>query len=187
MKFSSRDRGITLVEMLVVLVIVAIVAMQVTPSFTRLLSASDRHSEISDLITLINLARNTAIYEQTTVTLCPVDADSRCSRDWKLPLVAFRDPQRTKTVAMPSQIIWQRQINHIGTIRGATGIHTYFQFNSSGLAYGAIGNITWCPDNGDATLAAQIRINMGGRPTLAKDRDGDDIVEDSGGRPVACS
>ncbi|MDV3505355.1 GspH/FimT family protein [Marinobacter sp. M-5] len=187
MKFSSRDRGITLVEMLVVLVIVAIVAMQVTPSFTRLLSTSDRHSEISDLITLINVARNTAIYEQTTVTLCPVDADSRCSRDWKLPLVAFRDPQRTKTVAMPSQIIWQRQINRIGTIRGATGIHTYFQFNSSGLAYGAIGNITWCPDNGDATLAAQIRINMGGRPTLAKDRDGDDIVEDSGGRPVACS
>lgn len=186
MKFSSRDRGITLVELLVVLVIAVIVAMQITPSFTRLLSSSDRHSEISDLITLINLARNTAVYEQTTVTLCPVDETSRCSRDWSLPLMAFRDPERTRTVATPSQIIWQRQTNNIGNVQGATGIHTYFRFNSSGLAYGAIGNITWCPDNGDSTLAAQIRINMGGRPTLAEDRDGDGIVEDSGGRPIAC-
>ncbi|WP_213478247.1 GspH/FimT family pseudopilin [Marinobacter lipolyticus] len=187
MTLFQRNRGITLVELLVTLAIVAIVATQITPSFSRLLATSDRNSEIGELITLINVARNTAIYEQTTVTLCPIDETNRCNRDWDLPLVAFRDPGRTRTVSDPSQIIRERQTNNIGTIRGATGIHTYFRFNASGLAYGAIGNITWCPNDGDAALAAQIRINMGGRPTLAKDRDGDGIVEDSGGRPVACS
>jgi type IV fimbrial biogenesis protein FimT len=118
--------------------------------------------------------------------MCPIGKDNRCIRDWSLPIVVFRDPERSAKISDEAQVIRVRQTESKGTLKGATGIHSYFRFNPSGFAWGAIGNITWCPQNDDPTLATQIRINMGGRPKLAKDRDNDGIVEDSRGKPITC-
>ncbi len=186
MKHLRIARGFSLLELIIVLSIAAIIAAFASASFDTVLKNSRQQSALSELISLINLARNSAIQEQITVTLCPLASDNKCGADWSKPIVAFRDPDRTKSASNESQILRVVQLNDSGHVTGKTGIRNYFRFRPSGLAEEAIGNIIWCPDDHDNKYASQIRINMGGRPFVSKDSDNDGIVEDAYGHPVQC-
>lgn len=183
---NNRLSGFTLVELLVVLALTTILLSQAIPGIESLLNRSGRHGAVGDIVSLLNLARNTAVHEQQTVTLCPLGADNRCTNNWSQPITAFRDPSRTKTVLAQSQIIRVTTPPKHGRLTVKSGIHNYFRFRSDGMASGAIGHFIWCPDNNDNSLAAQIRINMGGRPQVARDNDGDGVAEDAYGKPLTC-
>ncbi|WP_162525024.1 GspH/FimT family pseudopilin [Marinobacter sp. BW6] len=178
--------GFTLVELSVVLAISAIILAFAIPGTANLLNHSGRHTALSDLIATLNLARNTAINEQTTVTLCAIGNDSKCANDWSLPIVAFRDPTRSKQIKHDSQIVRVMHPIETGRLVVRSGIHNYFRFQSSGWSRGTLGHFIWCPDSDDNHYAAQVRINMGGRPQMARDYDGDGVVEDASGDPVTC-
>lgn len=178
--------GVTLLELLITLVILSIVVSLAVPPLSSLLTRSAHQSNQMDLLGVINLARTTAIMEGSNVTLCPIDENGKCSRDWSLDLVAFRDPQRTRQLADSSLVIRVLQPRENGKLKGNTGIRNYFGFRADGVAREAIGNIIWCPLNDAPSKAFQIRINMGGRPMIAQDSDGDGIVEDSRGKPIDC-
>lgn len=183
---NYEHRGFTLVELVIVVAISVILLSQVVPGMGNLIKHSQRHSAVSDLITLLNLARSTSVQEQQIVTLCPLDDNNQCTGDWSRPITAFRDPTRSKTLSSPSQVIRIGLPPKHGRLIVKSGNRSYFRFRATGMAREAIGNIVWCPDNGDATVAAQIRINMGGRPQLAKDMDGDGVAEDAYGHPISC-
>ncbi|WP_413231779.1 GspH/FimT family pseudopilin [Marinobacter sp.] len=182
-----KASGLTLVELLVVLAISAILLGSAFPGIGHLMNQSQRHSATSELIALINLARHTAIHEQTSVTLCPLTTSQTCSSNWELPIVAFRDPTHTKSLAVPAQLIRQISPPAHGYLIVRSANRPYFRFRPSGRAREAIGNIVWCPDDHDPRYASQIRINMGGRPLRSDDSNGDGIVEGTGGTPVSCN
>lgn len=183
---TKGNRGFTLLELLVVIIVIGVLFSYAVATTANFLNSVHRQSEISELVTLLNLARNTAVTEGQSVTVCSLGSDNRCTSDWTGPLTAFRDPDRSKTVTQPSQIIRQFQPENGGTLKPNGGIRNYFRFRNTGMAREAIGNLTWCPRDGNRGLAAQLRINMGGRILLATDKDGDGIVEDSQGRPINC-
>lgn len=179
--------GYTLLEVLIVSVIAAILMTQAFSGASGLIQKNKRHASVSTLVTFLNTARNTAISQSKSVTVCSVNADKQCSNSWTGDLVAFRDPHKTQAIDTSDQII---RIIPADETKGFTfngGIRNYFRFRPTGMAREAIGNITWCPEDGDPTLAAQLRINMGGRIQLARDSDQDGVVEDAAGRPVSCS
>jgi type IV fimbrial biogenesis protein FimT len=182
-----RETGFTIVELVVTLSIIAIALSLTIPAMTGLLNSAAGKGTTANLVSILNLSRNTAIVEQTTVTVCPLDGSSKCSSDWTRPITAFRDPLRTKAVTYPEQIIRITEPPSHGRLIVKSGIRNYFRFRSSGLAREAIGNITWCPESNDPTGATQVRINMGGRPQLARDTNGDGIVEGTAGTPVECA
>ncbi len=184
---TSLQAGLTLVELIAVMAISAIILAFAIPGTSSLINHSGRHSALADLIATLNLARNTAINEQTTVTVCAIGADSKCSNVWSLPITAFRDPGRTRKITDVSQIVRVIHPLETGRLTVSSGIHNYFRFESSGWSRGTLGNFIWCPDSDDDRYAAQVRINMGGRPRSARDHDGDGIVEDSSGNPIDCS
>tara|TARA_R110002094_G_scaffold220547_2_gene193391 strand:- start:92 stop:655 length:564 start_codon:yes stop_codon:yes gene_type:complete len=187
MKHLHVARGFSLLELIIVLVIVAVIATFASATFDTTVKSVRQQSALTELISVINFARNSAIQEQITVTLCPLTINNKCGSDWSRPLVAFRDPDRTRSISNESQILRVIQLNDSGNVAGKTGIRDYFRFRPSGLAVEAIGNIVWCPDDRDRKHAAQIRINMGGRPFVSKDSDNDGIVEDANGNPVECT
>jgi type IV fimbrial biogenesis protein FimT len=183
---NRKSAGMTLLELLISIALISIVTTFALPSFHNLLKSMERRSVTSDLVSLINLARTTAIEHQTAVTLCPLDQNNRCTHNWSLPVVAFKDSNRDRILSTNSDIIRTYQTAS-GKLEGNAGIRNYFRFRATGLAQEAIGNLTWCPHDRDSAYAAQIRINMGGRPYVAKDSNGDGFVENAVGDPVRCT
>lgn len=183
---NSPGSGFTLIELLIVITLVATLAL-FSSSFSSLITRSAKQSAQMELLGFINTARTTAIMESTNVTVCPVNtANGRCSNDWTLDIVAFRDPHRSRKLADINQVIRTLQPGNNGTYYGNAGIRKYFGFRATGIAREAIGNIIWCPNDKSVENAYQIRINMGGRPRVAQDNDGDGIVENSQGHPISC-
>lgn len=182
----KSSAGYTLLEVLIVSVIAATLMTQVFTGASSLIQKNKRHASVSTLVTLLNTARTTAVSHSKSVTVCAIDADNRCSNSWTGDLVAFTDPYKTRTIDTSDQIIRIIPADKTKGFIFNGGIRNYFRFRPSGMAREAIGNIIWCPEDGDPTLAAQLRINMGGRIQLARDRDQDGVVEDASGSPVSC-
>ena len=79
----SRHGGLTLVELLVALLILAVVATLGAPAFSRSLNSYRQRAAVQSLLTACQLARNEAVTGQTAVTLCPVAAgDGACGEDY---------------------------------------------------------------------------------------------------------
>lgn len=187
MTARRNQSGVTLLELLITLAILSIIAAFAVPSLNSLVTRSAHQSNQMDLLGIINLARTTAIMESTNVTLCPLDENGKCSKDWSLDLVAFRDPKRARQLVDSSQVIRVLQTKNNGKLKGNAGIRSYFGFRPSGAAREAIGNIIWCPNSNDPRDAFQIRINMGGRPMVARDTNEHEIVKGADGRAISCS
>lgn len=182
----SPPPGFTLTELVIVLAIVSIIAMLVLPSLSDFIQHQQRHAASADLVRLLNTARSTAIAERTSVTLCPLDATGSCTGNWSDELTAFRDPMRNRAVSNPSQIIRVLPEATPGERIGSTGLFNYLAFRANGQANTHIGNIVWCPPDRDARKATQVVVSWGGRIRVARDHDGDGLVEQADGSPVSC-
>lgn len=183
---KNRIRGFTLTELLIVLILAGVVVTQAVPFFMDLMERSHRQAEISHLISLFNLSRSKALSEGQPVTICAMGPNRKCSKNWRLPITAFKDPDRTRTVTDELQIIRVFEPGTAGYFTANSGIRDHFRYRPSGMALDAIGNIIWCPNSGDPKRAMQLRINMGGRVQVARDTDSDGIAEDASGQPIGC-
>lgn len=184
---SQLHRGLTLIELLLVITILSIALGIGAPSFSKLIENGQRKTTQNDLLTGISFARNQAITRGTSVTLCPLNATNQCSRDWnEQPITIFSDPERKRKLTNPAAILRIIEAPSRGTLYGRTGIRKHFGFRPTGMARESIGHLLWCPNTGNAGDAFQIRINMGGRPILARDTDGSGIAEDAYGRDLIC-
>jgi prepilin-type N-terminal cleavage/methylation domain-containing protein len=181
-----NHRGFTLVELLLVTAILTIALGIGLPSFSKLIEDGHRKTTLNQLLTGISYARTEAISRNTNITLCPLDSSSRCSRDWNKPLTVFIDPARTRQLRSANDILRELQPPSQGNLYGRTGIRKHFGFRPTGMARESIGHLLWCPKDGNPERAFQIRINMGGRPILARDTNHDGIAEDAYGRNIAC-
>jgi type IV fimbrial biogenesis protein FimT len=92
--------GITLLEMMVTLVIVAIVAAIGVPSYKYVTTVNRMASEVNGLLGDLQLARGEAIKEGQTVTVCSSSNGTSCSGSnlWKSGWIVFSDPNNNQTV-----------------------------------------------------------------------------------------
>jgi len=178
--------GLTLVELVITLVLLSILATWATPSFTSWLEHSRRTAQANDLLGFFVLARQQSILSGRIVTLCPVDSDLKCSRDWNGSLYAFYDPANRRQITSQDQIIRILPPPDSGRRFVRSLSQSYFQYRPDGMIYSDLGNITWCPDNGDSRQSAHLIISRGGRIRLARDTDGDGIPNRADGHNVSC-
>jgi type IV fimbrial biogenesis protein FimT len=89
----GMEAGLTLVELIVGLSILAILMALASPSFTQYLRNTEVTAAQNDLVTAFNLARSEAIRRSVPVSACASDDALTCSNadDWSRGWIVFVD------------------------------------------------------------------------------------------------
>ncbi len=184
-----RGNGLTLLELLLVVSLIAILSSIAVPGLSHLLRANETRIAVNNVLQNIQYARNTALIQHTAVTLCASLDKINCSGyDWSTGGLIFRDKDangkrdsddETLKVIEPlkenQQLLWR-------SFRSKP----YLTFTAEGVTYYQNGNFTYCPENKDPKYAAQVIISYTGRPRYARDTDMDGIVNSTSGKNVKC-
>ncbi len=181
--------GFTLLELLIVLAIAISLGYLAYPPFSQLLERIQSTSRINGLAGLVRFARQTAITRHQWVTLCPALGES-CTRsqDWSTGILCFADDNRDGARQPDEPILaYQNPLEPGERLTWRSFRQRYYlQFRAEGYTNWQNGSFAYCPASGDARNGKVLIINIQGRPATAADLDGDGIVEQASGEPLAC-
>jgi type IV fimbrial biogenesis protein FimT len=179
-------RGFTLIEMLAVLLIVGVVLGIGVPSMQDLMARTRADSAIFQLQAMLGLARQNAITMNRDITVCGTRDGKRCSAEWReQPALLFLDTNANRTLDGAERLILLSEATSRAGIRWrGSGGRPYLRYSAAG-GVREFGHFIYCPDDGDLRFARQLVVNATGRPRLARDTDGDGIVDD-GSAPLRC-
>ena len=79
----SRQQGLTLLEMLVAVAILAIILTTVAPGIQNIVIKNRITSDLNNLSAVVQRARFSAVDEQTNVVLCPTQNYTACTSGWR--------------------------------------------------------------------------------------------------------
>ena len=179
-----NQRGLTLLEMLVAVAVVAIILTTVAPSIQSVLIKNRITSDINNLSAVVQRARFTAVDEQASVILCPTENYEACTSSWKKAKMVFVDTNgngsRDNSEAL---IIASDPLNSANAIYGVTGS---LSFDEQG-AISTAATITLCPKDNDDDYASALLLSLYGRISVAVDSDGDGKKEDLDGNALSCN
>jgi type IV fimbrial biogenesis protein FimT len=180
----KHQKGLTLLEMLVAVSILAIVLTSVAPNIQSILVKNKITSDLNNLSAIAQHARFTAVDEQTSVVLCPTENYSTCSSDWKSAKMVFIDANTNdKRDDSEALIVTSDPLNAANIIYGISGP---IVFNEQG-GIDTAGTITLCPKTNENTYASALLLSLYGRISVAVDSDGNGVKEDLSGTDLSCS
>lgn len=193
-------RGITLVELLVTLAIVALLGALALPGLRSLRDQSDSTLAVNQLMGQLALARSSAILQHARVSLCPSPGagpgsghhpgtNTGCgARDsWHLGALLFidsngngrREPAEAELRRFPplatGRVYWRAFRNR-----------AYLQYLPNGHTPWQNGSFHYCATSGAPNLARIVILTASGRSRVARDSNGDGVVEDANGQPARC-
>ena len=185
----ARHRGATLAELMTALAIAAILVGVAAPNMATLVSGREADAAIERQRAAVQMARQFAVARRTTATLCPASGETCGRRDtWHDGALVFldangnarRDPGEAilhRMAPLPAgyRLTWRSFRNR-----------TSLSMRPTGLTDRQNGSMLLCPPDGEPANARLLVVNAQGRTRLARDSDGDGIVERANGRAVAC-
>jgi len=192
----SKRNGFSLIEVIVTMAIAAIVLSVGVPGFQSYIQNNRRTITINEMATALQLARNNAISRRVPVTLCKSPNGSSCiigggSGNWSQGWIIFTNPDGIDGVAgLTASTEILLRVHHAlqgnVSLAGSGPVVNQVTFIPQGkINNGFGGTITYCDARGN-TAAVALVISVGGQVRLARDTDGDGIVENGSGNPVPC-
>jgi type IV fimbrial biogenesis protein FimT len=175
---GSLCTGVTLLELMITLSIVAILGGIAAPSFTQLMRDSARTTAVNSFVHSLYLARSEAIKRGEVVSICKSRDGTQCantSSDWGDGWMVFvnkdRDEPPIRDEGEDVLSVHQRWANgRITANRSAFSFRAYTQAVVNGT-------VLFCDDRGGAHARAVI-ISHTGRPRIAQ--------RDSSNRALVC-
>jgi len=181
--------GFSFIETLLVLAVLAFLLMHVSwPGLSRSRETRMVDAVMTDYMNSISLARQAAVSENTMVTFCRSNDGRHCQGKWHEGSIIFTDHNSDRVMNGDDRLLFRLEaIRPNGDLSfNSFRNRQYLQFTPRGITNYQNGNFTYCPDNGDMSLARQVIVNLTARARRAKDNDGDGIVENSQGKPLNC-
>lgn len=186
----GKQAGLTLIELLLALTVAAILLLQLAqPSWQQLRTRRQTDLMMLELQQLIAMARLTAVSENRTVTLCRSNDGLHCQGQWHEGSILFTDADADRRINGDDRLLHRAPALplpghlHFNAFRN----RQYLQMTPQGVTAYQNGNFTWCPADRSPALVRQLILSFSGRTRMARDRDGDGVVENSQGKPVQCS
>ena len=180
----SKQAGLTLLEMLVAVAVLAIILTTVAPGIQNILIKNRITADLNNLSAVAQRARFTAVDEQTNVVLCPTNNYTACTNNWRDAKMVFIDVNSNGTRDNSEDLVVASDpLNAANTVYGISGS---LVFNEQGGIDNAA-TITLCPNDGDTDYASALLLSLYGRISVAVDSDGDGAKEDLAGNDLTCS
>lgn len=177
------QKGVTLIELMVTVSIVAIILMFVAPSVQNILIKNRIIAEINETSSLIQYARHHAIDEQTQVVVCPSADYSVCSTDWTDAKIVFIDTDSNNIRGVNEELLVTIGATSKTNIMTAT--NNIIRFEETGEANLA-SEVKICHKDGDVSYAKSLFISLQGRVKMSTDSDRNGINEDASGTALTC-
>ncbi len=189
MPHRSNANGFTLAELMVAMAIAAILLLVSVNSFSNLQARERSRQAVATFTDLFQFARTIAVNYQAPTTVCALDADKACTRDWggQDPIAVFLDNNNDHRLDASDNLV--RQLDwpaQRGKVRWRASLgRKYITFQAMGNTW-QNGSVRYCPPDGDPRFARALVVNHAGRPYPTDDADGDGIDEDNYGKNLKC-
>lgn len=179
----KQQKGVTLVELMITVSIVAIILAFVGPSIQSILIKNRIVAEINETSSLIQYARHHAIDEQAQVVVCPSADFSVCSTDWNNPKIVFIDDDSNAIRGATEELLVT--IGATSSTSLMTNTTDIIMFTGTGEANLAT-EILLCHKDGDAKYARSLSVTLQGRVKMSTDSDNNGINENAAGTELSC-
>lgn len=135
--WARREKGFTLVELAITLVVLAVLVTLAAPSFTNMTHRNRLTAAANEVSAILQVGRMDAISRGQAVTVCPSPDGSTCgvSQGWSR-LIVFVDPDRTAAVVDKDDFVRELWIDGTGLAVGASSnvaAGPWIRFSPDGL------------------------------------------------------
>lgn len=162
--------GLTLIELMVTIAVLAIVIAIAVPSFSTMIANNRALSTGEQLITAINYARAEAIKRGDRITLCGTTNGAACNGSWANDWIVVTDNAATDDAANPvvgTVLRYWTGPDNGAAVSEANSI-TFIRFTRKGTlgnsASGAV-TLTASASGCSSNSARQIRVGIAGAPS----------------------
>lgn len=188
-----RQQGLTLIELLTTMSIVAILAVVAIPSFKTMTGQNRMVQSLNDLVADLQYARSEAIKRGRNVIVCPANQrfnNCKTTNDWSNGWIV-RDPGDSSiTPAITAKVLRIHEALHDGDAmteadRRSGDTAGRIVFNRNGFSSNAR-TIQVCPPDNAASAARAIVISSSGHIRTGYDSDDNGVVETGSGNDISC-
>lgn len=134
----KSERGFSLIEMLVVMLLIAIVVGIAIPNVSEFIRNERLTSQANDIVSDIAIARAEAMRRGGRVTICPSADEATCSADWAAGRIVFVDLDRDMEADSGEEILRLRAKLPGNNALTWSATTQRLQFRASGLPSGGI-------------------------------------------------
>ena len=183
----SYHQGVTLIELMIALAILAILVAIAAPSFRDTIARSRVQSAVADLSASFSLARSEAIRTGIQTVVCPSVDLTSCSlaavADWSTGWIVLADANRNGAVDTGETILQANTQLPAGIVIESLLAAPAVAFRGQGFSMNT-GSLLVCPQNTPAAAQAVLLTRTGVRSVQ---RDASGNLRDATNQVVECS
>ncbi len=160
---NSRQSGVTLVEVLIVMVIIAILATIAIPSFISMLKRWEANQICNLIINAYRIGKTKSFIHHNNTTVCLADSHLVCHRDAQASLLVFNDKDENRQYNPTRDSLIQNsplRLNYGKVYLRAGNQRHYIKFSGdTGLPRGHFAHIKYCPDDREVSNMYLVSLN----------------------------
>lgn len=187
---GSRQSGFTLIELMVSIAVMAIVAVMAVGAWSNQMARYEASSTMIQIAAVLKESATDAMVMHRRQVVCFTANQVDCVGSGFTQIMSFTDTNKNATRDADEAItmIVPVDLKH-GQLKLSAGLGSrgFVFMEDTGRPRGTQGNVTYCADNGDMTIARSLIMSRQGRIRHSFDYNGDGVHDRSSRNdPVGC-